>query len=882
MAHTDYRSDLFQWRRFTQTAGTSSNRKVHLTDMDINSWMKRVEVASEYAVSEVFSVKKAQTGKPSRAVALQSVEQLQDHDDAYTEAQAILSDWMNQKMRLELEMDAEDEDLTGSNCLLTIPFKQPPDYKNFDDMYSKLAQEDDSLEVHNFLQDLMDTEVLDLQPDSNLKEGRDPSVTMEIRHKLVKERRMQRDAERERQRRVQEVQKKAQEEAQRVNREEQRRRKQEAGRQGELLQQEVIRLRKLMEEKRSVEQLARKMERERLVKRKTAENSVPTRPDTVTQRQLGHTQQEVETKLHIASLQCMQKHFSAWYSVVLEKRVCLGKAAALCDWRKQLRAWRAWRALVWARREEREAERTEEELRLDNKRCQVAEEGDRRRLLRRCLNDWRLWCLVEKERRELLNQQEETRQKMASLIDAAASGKLAGQDQAKAMLTARPESASQSENSTRVVSNMQVPVQRPTSAPAPVTLTDRKAAPPTQAWQVTRRHVAVCPSEAHEARPPSATEVHAGRFEHRHAAQQRTISEQRRLLKEQQDLILHLQEQQNIAQLRLQAERAEAAVMPRAQLRRPASQGDLRGGDNETRSKEASGEDSTDRPATREHVNHRAAPHPAIRAMEERARQREERRREVQEMKRKKEEEKLARMKADEEERRRQEEEEKRIEAEKRREERRLKKEKELEKQRRTEREQKRLKTAVEHHNRSLLLHRGMKPWKRLVENSRANAQKAVEHHSQVLQRRCLLLWLQAAEEAVAVKKARADQFYDRILLQRALHSWQRFKQLQSHLELQARRFYVARTQRKIFTALLDHTTHQRLVTWDKEQLASEHSARRGVRRCFGTWKRLPAAQREEREREVRREELRRRVAEILPDFRASPLDGIRSPTMNV
>lgn len=63
----------------------------------------------------------------------------------------------------------------------------------------------------------------------------------------------------------------------------------------------------------------------------------------------------------------MQKHFSAWYSVVLEKRVRLGKAAALCDWRRQLRVWRAWRALVWVRRREREAERIEEELRLENR-----------------------------------------------------------------------------------------------------------------------------------------------------------------------------------------------------------------------------------------------------------------------------------------------------------------------------------------------------------------------------------------------------------------------------------------------------------------------------------------------------------------------------------
>lgn len=63
----------------------------------------------------------------------------------------------------------------------------------------------------------------------------------------------------------------------------------------------------------------------------------------------------------------MHRHFTAWYSVIMERRVRMGKAAALCDWRRQLRAWRAWRALVWARREEKEAEKTEQELRQEHR-----------------------------------------------------------------------------------------------------------------------------------------------------------------------------------------------------------------------------------------------------------------------------------------------------------------------------------------------------------------------------------------------------------------------------------------------------------------------------------------------------------------------------------
>lgn len=86
------------------------------------------------------------------------------------------------------------------------------------------------------------------------------------------------------------------------------------------------------------------------------------------------------------------------------------------------------------------------------RRCQLAEESDRRRLLRRCLSDWRLWSRIERERRELLRQQEETRQKMAALINAAASGKLITKNCTEPPITVRPETVNQSKKATQLVS----------------------------------------------------------------------------------------------------------------------------------------------------------------------------------------------------------------------------------------------------------------------------------------------------------------------------------------------------------------------------------------------------------------------------------------------
>nr|XP_055038099.1 coiled-coil domain-containing protein 191 isoform X1 [Misgurnus anguillicaudatus] len=899
-----------RWKTCIKSKTGSNNNKAQLKEDDIKQWMKKVEMASEFAVAEVFSLKKPHSAKHSAA--LQSIEQLQDHDDAYSEAQSILSEWMNQKLRLELEMDNEEEEEMSSSKMDHSESKQlvkttQPSYNNFDELYSHLAQEEENSVVENFLQDLMETEVLDgrlvedldMNSDNIKKTGTDPSITMEMRHKQVKENRARRDAEREKLRKEKEMLSEAREEAWRLEREKQGRKRQEARKQEGMIQQEMIRLRREMEEQRSVELLARNMERDRLQKQRKSPTVCPVIqkhpnfiPQKIKDRDLQLRQKKLEAKVHLLYLQCMQRHFSAWYSVVLERRVRMGKASALCDWRRQLRAWRAWRALVWARREEREAQRTEEELRKDHRRCQQAVESDRRRLLRRCINNWHVWCRVEHERKELLKQQEETRSKMAALINAAASGKLKAETPTPPPNTNPPENLINSEN----ISHQQdmsaaLEISSPVPPATVTSKTGRSDAPPTQAWQVTRRHATLTPAELRQAREGQlqhttarsrCADLPGERFKHRHAALQQTVAEQKRLLKEQQEQIQHLQERQNMLELRHDVEKksllAAGLTGDLSTCSAPGPNTDTgRGSTEKSRPKTASGENTTSRAVCKAALGRSVPPHPCIQAMEERARQRAERRREMEEQRRKRQDEKLAQMKAAEEEKLRLEEEEKQKEVERKREEKRQQRNRELEKQKRAEQEKELLQRAAQHYLNTLLLHRGLAPWKRLLEQSHINTQRAADHYAQSLQRRCFCSWRQAVDEAQAEREFKAIRLHQQILLRRAMWNWRRLKDMRFIMESRAERLYRIRTQRKVFTALLDYTTEQRLIAWDNQQRAEEHDARRAVKRCFAGWRRLPAVLREEKEREARREELRRKVAEILPDFRISPIDSLWS-----
>ncbi|KAM4605923.1 coiled-coil domain-containing protein 191 [Polymixia lowei] len=847
------------------------------------------------SLSEVFSDKTINSGINGQATALQSTEQLQDHDEAYSEAQALLSDWMNSKLRLELEVDEEDV-LIGSterSSPVALATAQPTalDYSNFDDLYNHLAEEEENHAVNDFLHDLMEREVLDsgiaedmaLDSEQTRKKTRDPNITMEVRHRQVRENRTRRDAERKRQQREKEARREAKEEAKRKERQEEMRRRQEARRQEEMVQQEMVRLRRQLEERRGLEQRVRQREREKLDRQRAARSpqsghSLPVKQQQRDTEQV-YKEQQIQARVHVLTLKCLQRHFSGWYSVLLEQRIHMGKAAALCDWKRQLRAWRAWRALVWAGRNQRETRRTQEELRAENRRCQLAMESDRRRLLRRCLYDWQLWCRMEREQRELLAQQEETRRKMAALINAASTGKLkATETTAYKAIMAPPETSDRTEAAEKEVHHRSRSLTPAASLARQGNTSAGAAARPAQPWQVSRRHAALTAGELRlaqrrgegggAARSQSATS-RGGRFEHRHAAQQQTIAQQRRLLREQQEQITQLQEEQSMMGLKLEAQRDTQPT----QLSIPAASRPKNFDPIGQRAQGVTGEADGHCTASRKAVTHQACPHPIVMAMEERARQRAQRRRDVEELRKKKEDEKLARMEAAEEERQREEEEERRRAAEKRREDKRQEREREQEKQNQLKQAQELQTLARQHYIRTLLLRRGLAPWKRLLRLSQTNTQLAEGHRNLSLLRRCALAWQRSAGESLSQKRALADQLHRHFLLRRGLSCWKRLKDWRMILEERAERFDRTHTLRRVLLALLDHVTQEKLLDWDRRELAQQHSDRRVLQGCLLAWRQFPCLLRKEREKEARRAQLRRKVAEVLPDFRSSPLE---------
>ncbi|XP_072738291.1 coiled-coil domain-containing protein 191 isoform X2 [Ciconia boyciana] len=882
MAFPGHRPQLYRWRRLT--AGARPKPKFDSDNLE--HWIK-----SRYP-----------QGPCGPVTSLETTEQLQDYDEASEEAQELLSNWMKSKLQLELMSDGEEEVET---VLLEKPCAAPLKYEQFDDLCSYLEHELESSSVQEYLQHLLQSEVVNcgiveelrLEDIKEKQKFADPRIIMELRHKQVKENQMRRQKALEVQRQEESLKKSVLSEAKLQAQEEDRRKALKAK---EKIQREMVKLRKEVAEKRHTMAEAWRTEgkrQENSQKLSMQEVSITASPPLVLKKEEQGEEkqrkaQELLRRIHTNKRRCMQRHFSAWLKVILEHRIKMGKARVLADWKCQMKALRAWRNYTWAQKVEQETQQLEVHLQDQNRKKQLSVEHNQRRLLRCCFLAWQHWSQAEAEKRELQIKREETKRKMAQLVEAVSLGK-GGLD--RPVEVNKPGTAEvnhhqdlQQDKATETCLIQKEPDQTRDHSCWDAAHTSHSYRKPKFAWEITLKHaapsvqnqavyrnqIATLPQQFRTPGPKTAP-AYGSRFEHRYAFQQRLIEEQRQQLQKQQELILELQENQRLSRAKEEAAQAMAVTQP---LNNSASQTreEIPKREKQSRCKNTN---HLSPPVSHGPENTRAvmqgrrpssqltSAHPILKAMEERATQRAERRRKLEEAKQRREEEKLAQLKAEEEARQRKEAEEKEAQQEKRREERRQQKLKELEKQRRLEKEQQLQKKARDHYEKVLLRKLGMVPWKRLKEQAKENLVVAERHHCLGLQRKCLITWLQHTQGSLTEKVSQAEDFYSHTLLRRGFRKWLKYKDYLSTLEERASTLHAACLMRKYFWAWFDVIMEEKSTLWEKLKIATEHSNKRLMLNAFKAWKQYPLLMKKEREREERRNQLRRRVAEILPDF---------------
>ncbi|XP_027583431.2 coiled-coil domain-containing protein 191 isoform X2 [Pipra filicauda] len=827
------------------------------------------------------------------------MEQLQDHDEACEEAQELLRNWMKSKLQLDLS-DGEDE---VDSVLLEVTSAAPPKSEQFDDLCSYLEREMESSSVQKYLQHLLQSEDVNcgimkhlrLEDIKEKQKLADPRIIMELRHKQVKENRMRRQKALELQRQEESLKKAILSEAKLRAQEEDRRKALKAKKEEEEIQREMVKLRKEMAEKRLTVAETWRMEgkrQEKIQKLSMQEVPITVSPPLVLRKEEQGVEkqrkaEELLHRIHTSKQRCLQRHFSAWLKVILEQRIKMGKARALADWRCQLKALRAWRNYTWAQKVEQETQQLEVHLQNQNRKNQLAAEYNQQRLLRCCFMAWQRWSRAETEKRELQIKREETKRKMAQLLEAVSQGK-GGLH--RPLEVNQPGTAEvihhqdlQQDKPTETCNIEKEPDQTRDHSCWDTVHTSHFCRKHKFVWEITVKHAALSVQDQavyrnqvatvlqqFQALGPKTSPSYGSCFEHRHAFQQRLIEEQRQQLQKQQELILKLQENQRLSRDKEEAAQTTAVTQlidnsvsqtreekqSRCQHTIPLSSPDSHGPEN-------TGVAMQDRRPS----NQLTSAHPILKGMEERAIQRAEQRRKLEEAKQRKAEEKLAQLKAEEEARQRKKAEEKEALREKRREERRQQKLKELEKQRRLEKEQQLQKKAKDHYEKVLLRKLGIVPWKRLREQAKEKLVVAQRHHCLGLQRKCLMTWLQDTQQTLMEKMSQAEDFYSHMLLRWGFRNWLKYKDYLSTQEERASTFHAACLMRKYLRAWLDLIMEEKRTLWEKLKIATEHSNKRLILNAFKAWRQYPLLMKKEREREERRNQLRRRVAEILPNF---------------
>ncbi|XP_038610358.1 coiled-coil domain-containing protein 191 isoform X2 [Tachyglossus aculeatus] len=883
MAFRGSRPELYRWKRRAKTA----DAKPRFENDTVAHWVKKVEQASEFAVSEAFALKDSRFPQkpPSFVADLETSEQLQDHDGTYAEAQELLHDWLDSKLTPELMRDSE---ATGDPVL--CPGRLPEttsllQFNTLEESYDYLENGEESTTVPQFIQHLLHKEVVnsgilgDLDLTDHQKKQKDPRLSMELRHQQVRENRLRHQKELERQRAEAALRKAALAEAQALVRAEQRRRALAAKQEEEEVQREMVKLRRELAAQRHTVEEAWKVERERLQREKEQvaaekplDQNVPAalrQPEEERDKESGGETLDPLMAQGVRDHQTLRQHFSAWFQLVRDRRIQMGKAGALADWQCRLRALRAWRDYAWAQRLQREIHNLETLLREQNRKQQLAVANHRNSILRRCFTAWQCWSRAEAGKRELELRKEETKRKMAAFLEALSLGLLSSSGSRGVSgackgtdprdLHARPEQGTDGP----------LPTHEPKAAGACLDGPDWGSegqihSPalhrgPTRTWPASPLATPLCspgliPVQSQEEAPRLA----ASHGDHGHPTGQ----------------LRHPSPDPGPGchpETREKARLWATAVLvaPKRPGPNPGAGRPRRGSQQMTEHANSLRAPSLEREGLRQDphscfARSRGSPkqlacsHPILKAMEERAVRRAERRRELEDRKKKQEEENLALAKAREEERQRQEVEAKRIQ----RAEKRLLKLKELEKQRRLQQYQRLQAKAKEHYDKTLLRTRGLDPWKALMLKSKENMEAAQTHWRRACQRSCLNTWHRHVQLSRAQLTAQADDFHSQVLLRKTFSIWVQYQRDRAALAATASQLRAAFLKKKVLGAWS-------VLVRDKHQAAVLHSDWRMLRNAFRQWRRLPESMQEERLREERREQLRRRVAEILPDFRA-------------
>uniref|UniRef100_A0A5K4FC00 Coiled-coil domain-containing protein 191 n=2 Tax=Schistosoma mansoni TaxID=6183 RepID=A0A5K4FC00_SCHMA len=170
------------------------------------------------------------------------------------------------------------------------------------------------------------------------------------------------------------------------------------------------------------------------------------------------------------------------------------------------------------------------------------------------------------------------------------------------------------------------------------------------------------------------------------------------------------------------------------------------------------------------------------------------------------------------------------------------------------------------HRNISCLRYYGLKPWMNYVSKQHELMQMANCYEKKMIMRNAFHTWLlhlkikyEQESKFVQIIMNHAEWVY-RYLIDKAC-------EIRKENEACANKWYHGQLLRSSFSFWIQYVTDLCIQEWQGEEIALKHYNRYLLRVYFKIWTTFPTIQRVEREREYRREQFRKCLLDIIPDF---------------
>ncbi|TNN11103.1 coiled-coil domain-containing protein [Schistosoma japonicum] len=177
------------------------------------------------------------------------------------------------------------------------------------------------------------------------------------------------------------------------------------------------------------------------------------------------------------------------------------------------------------------------------------------------------------------------------------------------------------------------------------------------------------------------------------------------------------------------------------------------------------------------------------------------------------------------------------------------------------------------HRNISCLRYYGFKPWMKYVTRQHELVEMMQCYHNKVVMRNVFHTWLLV----VQIKYEQEDKFvqhhYNLFLMKKIISALRKACNVSKEKEVYAYTWYCQQLLYRSFTLWIQYITELCIRQLQQDEIAVEHYKRHLLDVHFKVWTHFPCIQRNQREREYRREQFRKCLLDIIPDFNPPKYD---------